>query len=250
MPVENQSQIAKFALNDILLGIAQGLNDAQNQLRNMPPYDEYGRPNTMYQLPYLDFELKVTSEYEQIINESTDSTETNAGAASTPVNSKDKYPIMYATPRGSFKYSSAKTTQTSNNVQLASTISGRFVANMPNEGLPQIVLMVKVSPPANANTNYRFDIEVTLSNIVGEFLINTLIEFNFDADASQAINGSTAVYSPPSFVNVSELKTDAQGKAIVSILIKKIDYDHSRKNIFIFSIGSGPVKKKISISKS
>jgi hypothetical protein len=56
--------INTLALQEILLGIADGLTDAQHQLRTMAPYDEYGRPNTLYQVPYLDFQLQVTSEFE------------------------------------------------------------------------------------------------------------------------------------------------------------------------------------------
>ncbi|MGD1847500.1 MAG: hypothetical protein ACFB10_19095 [Salibacteraceae bacterium] len=53
-----------FALQEILLGISDSLNEAQEALRDVAPYDAYGRPNTTYQLPYLDFDLKVTSEFE------------------------------------------------------------------------------------------------------------------------------------------------------------------------------------------
>jgi hypothetical protein len=52
-----ESNIHSLALQDILLSIAEGLNKAQNELNNMQPYDEYGRPNTIYHVPYLDFNL-------------------------------------------------------------------------------------------------------------------------------------------------------------------------------------------------
>ena len=58
----SQANKNALALHEILLSIADSLNVAQHELRSMPPYDEYGRPNTMYQLPYLDFSLEVNSE--------------------------------------------------------------------------------------------------------------------------------------------------------------------------------------------
>jgi len=66
--MDNQSSGA-LTLKEILLGITDSLNEAQHKLRNMEPYDEYGRPNTMYQIPYLDFNLQVTSEFESIPQE-------------------------------------------------------------------------------------------------------------------------------------------------------------------------------------
>jgi hypothetical protein len=58
------SQIHSLALQDILLSMAEALNKAQNELNNMAPYDEYGRPNTIYHVPYLDFNLQVVTEFE------------------------------------------------------------------------------------------------------------------------------------------------------------------------------------------
>ena len=60
----NPTTQTTFALQDILLGVADSLNEAQQALRDVEPYDSFGRPNTVYQLPYLDFSLKVTSEFE------------------------------------------------------------------------------------------------------------------------------------------------------------------------------------------
>ena len=60
----SQSAYNSLALHEIVLSIADSLNEAQQQLRSMPPYDEYGRPNTLYQLPYLDFNLEVISQFE------------------------------------------------------------------------------------------------------------------------------------------------------------------------------------------
>jgi len=38
--MSNQANNNAIALHEILLSIADGLNEAQHQLRSMPPYDE------------------------------------------------------------------------------------------------------------------------------------------------------------------------------------------------------------------
>jgi hypothetical protein len=45
--MSSQTNITAFALQDILEGIADGLSDAQRHLRDIAPYDTFGRPNTI-----------------------------------------------------------------------------------------------------------------------------------------------------------------------------------------------------------
>jgi hypothetical protein len=240
--MSDQSAITKFALNDILLGLANGLTEAQQQLRSLPPYDEYGRPNTMYQLPYLDFQLQVTSEFEAI------ETTTTAPDTTTPA-TMPAFPVKYGAPKGSFKFSTAKSTQTTSNVEMISTISGRFVANLPNEGMPQVILMVKTNNPTieikNGVSKYKIEIEAILSNVVGEKLNSSLIEFNFDADATKAMNAD-AIIDAPSF-KINELRTDANGSAKTEIYINKTDFE--KPYSYIILVGSGTITKTIAICK-
>jgi hypothetical protein len=60
-------------LNEILLSIADSLSQAQQQLNDMPSYDIYGRPTTIYQLPYLDFNIALAASYDS--EETTDTEE-------------------------------------------------------------------------------------------------------------------------------------------------------------------------------
>jgi len=61
-----------LALQDILVSIADSLSQAQQQLSSMPPYDSFGRPNTLYQLPYLDLNIVLSAKFD--IDESTPET--------------------------------------------------------------------------------------------------------------------------------------------------------------------------------
>jgi hypothetical protein len=239
-----QSAINKFALNDILTGLASGLNDAQKQLRNMAPYDEFGRPNIMYQLPYLDFQLQVNSEFEDI------TTTSGAALGSKTVPAIDtqgsELPIRFGAPKASFKFSTVKNSESKTTVEMKSTISGRFVATAPNEGLPQMVLLVKSNAPTAASaTEYAIELEVSLGNTSGEKIKNSLIEFNYDADLSNALNG-TVVPSVPKF-SEAEKRTDEDGIAKVKILVKKAEYDANVRLILL--VGFGTITKTISICK-
>lgn len=244
-----QSAINKFALNDILTGLASGLNDAQKQLRNMAPYDEFGRPNIMYQLPYLDFQLQVNSEFE----DTTTTSGTTIGAKAAPLiggvptsETPSAIPIRFGAPKASFKFSTVKNSESKTTVEMKSTISGRFVATAPNEGLPQVVMLVKSNSPTSENTTeYAIELEVSLGNTSGEKIKNSLIEFNYDADLSKALNG-TVVPSVPKF-SEAEKRTDEDGIAKVKVLVKKAEYDSNVRLILL--VGFGTITKTISICK-
>lgn len=229
-----QSAINKFALNDILSGLATGLNDTQKQLRNMAPYDEFGRPNVMYQLPYLDFQLQVNSEFEEI------KTETSSGGGAT-------LPYRFGAPKASFKFSTVKNNETKSTVEMKSTISGRFVATAPNDGLPQILLLVKPGDPVSASaTEYKIEIEVTLSNTSGEKLKNSLIEFNFDKDLTDSLNAAKPYTLPR--LSAGEVKTNDEGVAKTTFTVTKADYD-TNTICFVLLVGFATITKSISICK-
>ncbi len=242
-----QSAINKFALNDILTGLASGLNDAQKQLRNMAPYDEFGRPNVMYQLPYLDFQLQVNSEFEDITTTSGAALGANSAKliGGVPATATE-LPIRFGAPKASFKFSTVKNSESKTTVEMKSTISGRFVATAPNEGLPQMVMLVKSNAPTSENaTEYAVELEVSLGNTSGEKIKNSLIEFNYDVDLSKALNG-TVVPSVPRF-SEAEKRTDEEGIAKVKAFVKKAEYDANVR--FILLVGFGTITKTISICK-
>lgn len=216
-----------FALQDILMGIADSLNEAQEALRSAPPYDALGRPNTLYQLPYLDFSLKVTSEFES--EQSAD---------------------PEADPRKAIRFRSVKevatTKNTSSRTEILSTISGRFVASVPNEGLPQTIIDVRaINPVVTKDGYYQYDLEVQLSNAAGEKLIDSVVEFNFDEDASAALNASQTLSLP--LFSTSEVKTDATGIARSSVKLHAEAFD--KGTWYIITVNNGTVNKSISLSK-
>ncbi|MFA0961057.1 hypothetical protein AB9P05_04575 [Roseivirga sp. BDSF3-8] len=227
---DNTANKNGLALKDILLSLADGLNEAQEELRSVPPVDELGRPNTIYQLPYLDFRLQVTSEFEQ---------EAPLSTGTAP----DK-------KRGFLRFRAAESApggQTNTRTEVFSTISGRFVASVPNEGLPQLEPKVEVSTPKpKGNSNRLFaDVTVTLLNSAGELVTNHMVHFDYDQDTAEAVN-KKALSLKPAF-EPAEAPTDSNGQVTVQLSTPKEDYNNGLTTVF--TITAGLSTQTISISK-
>jgi len=238
--MSNQSSGA-LTLKDILLGITDSLSDAQHKLRNMAPYDEYGRPNTMYQIPYLDFNLQVTSEFESASQNAIPQQEsigeyTSAVAFQHMSDSKPKMMFRPVQSQGSSNEVSS---------EVVSTISGRFVATMPNDGIPQVILNCTYKDPLLQNGVYIVDLDVMIENAAGEKLSGMKVEFNFDEDKTNMLNGMPLVQTPT--FNSQELYTDGLGMISNKIIINAVDYTSGK--ILFFDVNTGTITKKISISK-
>ena len=233
--MDNQASSA-LTLKEILLGITDSLNQAQHKLRNMAPYDEYGRPNTMYQIPYLDFNLQVTSEFESIPQANTPLTESVNHSA-----------VPYKQAAMLFRPAKPKSQSNNTSTEVVSTISGRFIATIPNEGVPQIILRCNYQTPtlAPSGTVYEVALEVVIENAAGEKMSGMRVEYNFNEDKTTLING-VAVTTPPTF-DTQEMLTDGNGIAQNTVYLDAVDYN-SGKTLF-FDINAGTILKKISISK-
>lgn len=233
--MSTESQLTAFALQDILLGIAGSLNDAQQTLNERPPYDAFGRPNTQYHVPHLDFNLQVTSEFENIGSGGSGS---GSASGSLPVEAAPGTKFMKFSPAN--KSSGDSTDKTS----IYSTISGRFVATVPNEGLPQTVIQIKSGTATNTATHTEIPLEVVVSNAAGEILPDSLVEYNYDEETTDSLN-ATPLSGPPSF-NISELRTDGAGKATAIVSIPVGDYTTGK--LTVVEVNVGTVVKSISLS--
>ncbi|MEM6721256.1 MAG: hypothetical protein AAF611_18155 [Bacteroidota bacterium] len=230
-----------LTLKQILLGISDSLNEAQNHLRNVKPYDEFGRPNTLYTLPYLDFNLQVEAEFEKETSTDTGG-QTTAGKS---VNSISKvYQKGYAKALAFKPVVSTTNTDTKETNKVTSTISGRFIAVVPNEGLPQMI--VNATPKAT-NDIHIFDIDVEVFNAAGEKISDALVEFNYNQQKTELLNPGKTFGHTTSFLNTSEIRTDANGKAKTQVKVDGVDFANDL--ILIIEVNVGNVLTKISIQK-
>lgn len=174
----NPAQFVGNSIEAMLVGIAEGIRDAQEALNAIPATDSFGRALPTYHLPYLDFTIAVTVNTEQTIN---------------------GRPFIRLLPTKSDSQSS----------DLSSTVSGRFIASPPGEGLPTAQLSI-ASQPSSAGYTLR----LTAFNSAGEILAGQRIELNIDTTASAALSGSPA---PTGRLKDAIVITDESGAAQTEI---------------------------------
>jgi hypothetical protein len=145
-------------LESVIVGMAESLREAQEALAEAAPLDAYGRPVPQYRIPHLDFEVGF-----KLVTDSKGS--------------------------GAMRLFFGPTTDRTRDV--TSTISGRFVAVPPGDGLPLPVLTLAVEGSGNTR-----QIVVTAATSAGELLAGAEIELNIDAAASMEFSAEAGVGSP------------------------------------------------------
>jgi len=237
--MSDQSDNVALSLEHILLGIADSLTEAQATLKNVQPYDQYGRPNTLYELPYLDFKLQVTSEFQNVTNEQSE-TGTATTSSKSWLGDKRRYPEEI------ISFRPVKTNETTTiQSEIISTITGRFVANIPNQGLPQVFLNTETEKLTIDGSWQKYRLKVLLSNSAGERIVDSTVELNFDESGSALINNGV-VLTTPTF-DKAEDKTDNQGELEFEISLPILNYNEGRT--FVFMVNAGPISREFSISK-
>lgn len=152
------------SIEELLLSLAEGVREAQEALNELPPVDQFGRPQNGYHLPFLDFEIEVDIKTVEV--------QTSAGTVL----------------RRTFAPKSSSTGTT----EIASKISGRIVSVPPGEGLP-VARLIATSQQASAR---QHDIAVRAVNTAGEILSGKRVEFNIDMEASTRLSEADGVNLP------------------------------------------------------
>jgi hypothetical protein len=134
---------------------------------------------------------------------------------------------------------------TKNTARIESSISGRFVAVVPNEGLPQIFILTEITTPVIGGGVYKFTIKAQVKNAGNEVLTNTRVEFNFDLNTSNSLS-AVPIANMPVF-SKNEGLTDAEGRINVDIALNATDYNNG--STFCFVINTSNIQKTISVSK-
>ncbi|MCX7649851.1 MAG: hypothetical protein N2050_04795 [Flavobacteriales bacterium] len=233
----NTQQVG-LTLKDILLSIADGLIEAREKLQEMAPYDSYGRPNTLYHLPYLDFSLELITEVRSAPRAVASSLNTSQAPK--------KFGAQAVLPRRSVSNllnfapaTQVSGAQTTSSNKITSSISGRFVAIMPNEGLPQMFLTVN-SERIN-NKNYRLIANLRLST--GEPVNGQLVEINYDKETSMLLSRANNFSSNPQFSPAVAGQTDQNGNFEINVSLAEDLAD----KIIIIVVNSGRLFKTIAL---
>lgn len=230
-------QTNALALHEILLSISDSLNKAQNQLRNMPAFDEYGRPNTIYQLPYLDFNLEVISEF------SAPATTTTPQGRAAQLAQVSTGNFLKFVPFAATDYSKLSKNK------ITSVISGRFIAVLPNDGLQQVYMFCQATVLKETTTSVTCQVTVRLRNATSDPLDGQRVEVNFDRQNTDSINISGAV-ADPVFTSPKDGFTGiagTPGEFVTTVILNAADYQAGKT--FILVANSGTVFSSVGISR-
>lgn len=209
------SRFVSNSLEELLVSLAEGVRAAQNALNEAPLVGPTGQPVSSYHLPYLDFTVQVDMQ-----------TRTDTGGR--PV-------ALMLMPRA------IGTTST----EIHSTISGRFVATPPGDGLP----VPRIGMSAGSNIGGAAKITLEVSNTAGERLTDQRIELNIDDKDSATLSAARGVssYERTAGTRLQDavLSTDAQGRATTAL---RIDDAQPSKSVLVVVATIGPFSSRLAVS--
>lgn len=199
------------SIEDYLVGLASSLQSAQRQLSELTVPGDASRPTVTYQLPKLDFELKLSLELTQ------DGTGGPAGASSA----------SGLALRGRLLPATGSRSQTA---ESASIIKGSFLAVPVSGGKPPPVLTTELSRIDEA----QLSIAVTLTTAAGEPLPNVAVQFNTDRELGRTLN--PGLEPPTSKPLHAVVTTDATGRA-VNVMDASAEQPDTRVPVTIDALG-------------
>lgn len=176
-------------IEDYLLSLATSLQDVQRELNRTVIAGTEGTPTVRYQLPKLEFELKMSIEM----------------AKSTSGSTQNR---LLARPINAFNSNS-----TNNAAQAASIIKGMFVAVPVDGGKPPAV--VNTSVQQDPDKPNEWDITVEVQSAVGQRLEGIEVQFNIDREESALLSEADELIvtlSPETDLVNGVMYTDTQGQ--------------------------------------
>lgn len=157
--LDNNTQFLTGSIDDYLLGLADGIQKAQRQLSQMAITLQPGESAVTYQIPRVEFELKMSLEV--------------ASPADTGSSA-----LLRFRPASPVRGGAGATTS-----DVASTIRGAFVAVPVHGGKPPPDIRITLRQ-INART---FELTVRVASAAGERLAGVEVQFNVDRERSREL---------------------------------------------------------------
>lgn len=180
-------------IENYLLTLAHSLQHVQQQLNSAKVLADDGMSYTSYQLPKLEFELKMAIELE----ETTEEGQQKSLLKAVPVNI-------------------TSTTKKNQSTTEASTIKGMFVAVPGNLGKPPAVIRTSL----REITNSEYEITVLVQSAVGEYLQGVEVQVNIDPDLSARLsNKPNLKLSKKTYIKEGIIYTNENGVASTSLFL-------------------------------
>lgn len=148
------------SIDDYLLGLADGLQKAQRQLSQNTLVLQRGEAPVIYQIPRLDFELKLSLEV---------TTQASADGLQGP--------------QLRFRPAGVRPSSTSRTSEIVSVIRGAFIAVPANGGKPPPVVRTTL----RRIDRQRLEVRVAVTSAAGERLADVDVQFNVDRDRSRQL---------------------------------------------------------------
>jgi LysM repeat protein len=205
-----QEDFITASIDDYLISLADGINVAQRKLNKMVVPGQFGQPSVIYQLPRVDFELKMSFEIET----------NQLGQANTLTTNPTNEPSVKLMARPISPNNS--TAQRSTTIEAASTIKGSFVATPAEGGKPPISIRSSLLQKGER----EFIIAVTVTSAAGEKLAGIEVQYNMENDLIKKLNDNLKnpekdwyEMQPGTRLAEGLVKTDQQGVARNTLFI-------------------------------
>lgn len=216
--LSKSEEIITAPIDDYLLSIADSLQRVQLQLNQNKVLSVNGQSFTTYQLPKLEFELKMSIEMDSVSQDG----QTRSVMKAVPVN-----------PSSS---SSSRSSKKSQSIESASIIKGVFVAVPSDLGKPPPKIRTFIERYGN-----EYKIMVNVQSAVGEYLKDIEVHFNIDKEMSKIVSKSDdleieALHSD-TCLKAAIQTTDENGVAFTELQISETEINGSSIAILIDVLG-------------
>ncbi|WP_045226916.1 hypothetical protein [Methyloterricola oryzae] len=202
-----QTKQINTSIDEYLISLANSINHAQRYISQLRVVGQEGQPTVTYQLPRVDFELKLlfqlTATRPETAGLQRDMARSVGGAylAATPI-SLETGEVDSATAAA------------------ASTIKGSFVAVPIHGGAPPPIVSI-----AWTRSDKAIDIKVSVRSAIGQNLPNVEVEFNLDRSLAKRVNPALGTETEEANVlaetSLSAViaRTDPRGEATSTLMI-------------------------------
>lgn len=210
MAIDDPTDLFEATLDDYLVGLANGIRQAQAQLNAIVIDGPPGQPAIGYQLPRVDFELKL------------------AFALSHAAPAPGAAPTVRLVARAPQPIAGGFTAEGT------STLRGSFVAVPLAAQRPPVVLTVgfRLRDPRTV------ELQAILADALGAPQKGVEIEFNVDRDRSLALGGDAAEpLAEDTRVEPAVAVTDDAGQAIATLVISEREPAHALVAVVVDALG-------------
>ena len=206
-------QLINTSIDEYLISLANSINHAQRYIGQLRVAGQDGQPTVTYQLPRVEFELKLMFQL--------DRRHPPSGQTQRNVAKGEGGAYLEARPLGADAGG-----MDSDTAAAASTIRGSFVAVPVHGGTPPPTVTITWS--RSENDPRRISISVSVLSAIGDPLIGREVQFNLDRDLARRYNAPWRNVKPKDVVatvlaqtrlDYGVQPTDEQGKAQNTLVI-------------------------------